>query len=142
MFKTVDGGATWELMPSLSGSVVSITTDPKRPGVIYAGVFNNLANGNIRKSTDGGLTWTTVFPTTATVFTIVIDPTNTDVLYAPTVGHGAAKSTDGGQHWSTMATLTPQAIWAMALRVQLKSPFRSTVSTSSHSSSLIFRKGV
>jgi len=115
LFKTSDGAATWQNVPSVSGAVASIAADPKRPGVVYAGVFNNLANGSIRKSVDGGVTWTTVFPSTASIFNITINPANSDTIYVPTVGHGAFKSTDGGQHWSAMAGLTPQAIWTLAL---------------------------
>ena len=107
LFKTADGGATWQNLPAISGAVTSVAADPNQPGVVYAGVFNNLANGSIRKSIDGGVTWTTIFPTTAAIFNITIDPGNSDVLYAPTVGHGAFKSTDGGQHWSAMPALTP-----------------------------------
>ncbi len=115
LFKTADGGATWQNTPAISGAIASVATDPNHSGVVYAGVFNNLANGSIRKSTDGGVTWTTVFPTTAAIFNITIDPGNSNALYAPTVGHGAFKSTDGGQHWTAMSALTPQAIWTMAL---------------------------
>jgi uncharacterized protein (TIGR03437 family) len=115
LFKTDDGGATWQNIPAISGAIVSVAADPHRSGVVYAGVFNNLANGSIRKSIDGGVTWTTVFPTTASIFNITIDPGNPDVIYAPTVGHGAFKSTDGGLHWSAMTALTPQAIWTLAL---------------------------
>ena len=104
LFKTGDGGATWQALPTISGAVVSVAADPNRSGVVYAGVFNNLANGSIRKSIDGGVTWATIFPT-AGIFNITIDPGNSDVLYAPTVGHGVFKSTDGGQHWSPMPAL-------------------------------------
>jgi photosystem II stability/assembly factor-like uncharacterized protein len=115
LFKTHDGGATWQNIPAIAGAIVSVAADPRRSGVVYAGVFNTLANGSIRKSIDGGVTWTTVFPTTASIFNITIDPVNTDVIYAPTVGHGAFKSTDGGLHWSAMTALTPQAIWTLTL---------------------------
>jgi uncharacterized protein (TIGR03437 family) len=115
LFKTSDGGATWQNIPAITGAIISVAADPHRSGVVYAGVFSNLANGSIRKSIDGGVTWTTVFPTTAAIYSITIDPENSDILYAPTVGHGAFKSTDGGQHWTAMTTLTPQAIWTLAL---------------------------
>ena len=115
LFKTSDGAATWQNVPAVSGAVASIAADPKRTGVVYAGVFNNLSNGSIRKSVDGGITWTTVFPSTASIFNITIDPENSGTIYVPTVGHGAFKSTDGGQHWSALASLTPQAIWTLAL---------------------------
>lgn len=74
LFKTDDGGATWQnLFPGLVGSVAA---DPNRSGVVYAGVFNNLAIESIRKSIDGGVTWATIFPTTAAIFNITIDPEN------------------------------------------------------------------
>jgi photosystem II stability/assembly factor-like uncharacterized protein len=106
LFKTVDGGATWQNIPAISGAIVSVAADPNRSGVVYAGVFMNLANGSIRKSIDGGVTWATIFPTTAAIFNITIDPGNSDVLYTPTVGRGAFKSIDGGQHWSPMTART------------------------------------
>ena len=59
LFKTVDGGATWQNVPAIGGSV-ALAADPSRPGVIYVGVFNNLANGSIMKSTDGGATSTII----------------------------------------------------------------------------------
>jgi photosystem II stability/assembly factor-like uncharacterized protein len=113
--RTTDGGATWQNLPAISGSVASVAADPNRPGVVYAAVFSNLANGSITKSIDGGLTWATLFPTTAAIFNIAINPRNSDVLYAATIGHGAFKSTDGGQRWSAMSALTPAAIWTIAL---------------------------
>jgi uncharacterized protein (TIGR03437 family) len=115
MFKTSDGGFTWQKVSAVTGAIASIAADPKRPGVVYAGVFSNLAKGALEKSTDGGATWTSVFSSTATIFNILIDPGNPDTVYFPTVGHGAYKSTDGGQHWAAMAALTPQAVWTMAL---------------------------
>jgi photosystem II stability/assembly factor-like uncharacterized protein len=115
LFKSDDAGATWQHIDAISGAIASVAADPKRPGVVYAGVFSNLANGSIRKSVDGGVTWTTIFPTTAAIFNITIDSSNSDTLYVPTVGHGAFKSTDGGQHWFPMSALTPAAVWTFAL---------------------------
>jgi uncharacterized protein (TIGR03437 family) len=115
LFKTGDGGASWKNLTAITGAVISVAADPKRPGVVYAAAFNNLASGSISKSIDGGVTWATIFPSTAAIYNITIDPGNSDVLYAPTVGHGAFKSTDGGQHWSSMLALTPAAIWTLAL---------------------------
>ena len=115
LFKTTDGGSTWQIIPAISGSIASVAADPNRSGVVYAAVFLNLANGSIQKSVDGGVTWANIFPTTAAIFHITIDPGNSDILYAPTVGHGAFKSTDGGQRWSPMSALTPAAIWTLAI---------------------------
>jgi photosystem II stability/assembly factor-like uncharacterized protein len=115
LFMTSNGGDSWQILSAISGAVTSVAADPSQAGVIYAGVFNNLANGSIRKSTDGGITWATLFPTTAAIFNITIDPGNSDILYAPTIGHGTFKSTDGGKNWAPLAALTPAAIWTLAL---------------------------
>jgi hypothetical protein len=109
LFKTSNGGDTWQILSAISGSIACVATDPNRPGVVYAGVFNNLANGSIRKSIDGGITWVTLFSTTAAILNITIDPGNSDIVYVPTIGHGTFKSTDGGQNWSPPAT----ARWSM-----------------------------
>jgi photosystem II stability/assembly factor-like uncharacterized protein len=81
LFKTGDGGATWQNILAIPAAVTSIAADPKLSGVVYATVVNNLSNSQIRKSIDGGATWATVFPTTAAVFKITIDPENSDILY-------------------------------------------------------------
>lgn len=115
LYKTEDGGITWRNIPAITGSVISLAADPNRLGVIYAGVYNNLANGTIRKSVDSGVTWTTVFSSTAAIFKIAIDPLDSDILYAPTIGHGAFKSTNGGQTWSQLASLTSAVVWTIAI---------------------------
>jgi photosystem II stability/assembly factor-like uncharacterized protein len=115
VFKTDDGGATWHNLPAITGAVVSLAADPNRPGVIYAGVYNNLANGAIRKSVDDGATWTSVFSSTAAIFKIAIDPLDSDIVYLPTIGDGAFKSTNGGQSWSPMPSLTSAVVWSIAI---------------------------
>src|SRR5207247_10325726 len=96
VFKSINGGDTWQNLAAITGSVTFVTTDPNRSGVVYAGVFPTLTNGSIRKSTDGGATWSIVFPTTAPIFNITVDPANSDIVYAPTIGNGAFKSADVG----------------------------------------------
>ncbi|MCU1236453.1 MAG: hypothetical protein JWP63_4420, partial [Candidatus Solibacter sp.] len=44
LFKTNNGGATWQNLPGISGSVAAVSADPNRTGVVYAAVFLNLAN--------------------------------------------------------------------------------------------------
>lgn len=107
-FKSTNGGGTWQNLEA--NTVLSITADPNRSGVVYSSGGQQLTNNLIRKSTDGGATWSTVFTVTAPVYNITVDPANSDVVYAPTIGRGAFKSSDGGQQWSRMSALSPTAI--------------------------------
>ncbi len=70
VYKTIDGGATWELVLEIDENtgVVDMVADPRDPDVIYAASYQRrrhtwtLINGGpgsgIHKTTDGGTTWT------------------------------------------------------------------------------------
>lgn len=52
VYRSVDGGKTWEALPSSVPPVVSFTTDPRDANVVYAGTLKG-----ILKSTNRGETW-------------------------------------------------------------------------------------
>ncbi len=101
MFKSTDGGATWN--PAGDGlpvfpnkalpSVRALAIDPKNPGTLYAAT-----DGGLFKSTDGAMSWSPInsglrgIPDDAPV----IDPQNSNTLY---LDGGYFKSTDGGSSW-------------------------------------------
>ena len=116
IFKTTDGGATWNQLPSTK------VTDPL---VCPVGVpcpwtyVNRLAispDGTtilaatfsaIRRSTDGGATWSMVTANTARSYAdIDFDPTNSQLAVAGSDGI-TTYSTDGGQTWLTAGYPTP-----------------------------------
>ncbi|MEM9373534.1 MAG: glycosyl hydrolase [Planctomycetota bacterium] len=120
LFKTVDGGGTWELI--LSGSeytgVNELHLDPRDPDVMYAVThqrFRNVAaliNGGpesgIHKSTDGGVTWrelTNGIPAEDKgKIGVAVSPINPDIVYATIeLAHrkgGFYRSADGGESWT------------------------------------------
>lgn len=127
LFKSVNGGATWNVVsdPGANQSVASITQASN--GDIYYGTGEiflgyggtgqnttpNFAGGGIYKSTDGGNTFTHLASTTpasvsgsgdwSAVADIAAHPTDANTIYAAT-NTGFKKSTDGGATWTTLLT--------------------------------------
>jgi hypothetical protein len=118
VWKTVDGGASWQPMNDFMAtlSIGCMAMDPLDPDVLYVGTgegfFNtvggtsNLAavkGAGIFRSTDGGVTWKHMISTTGPewdfVNRIAIDPTNSNLILAATSA-GIFRSTDGGATWS------------------------------------------
>ncbi|MFP4082198.1 MAG: VPS10 domain-containing protein [Candidatus Aminicenantes bacterium] len=105
MFKSTDGGATWqEINTGLKTSLINIqciVVAPEIPDTVYIGTWRD----GLFKTTDGGKTW---FPknnglAVSDVCSLSIDPRNPEILYAG-LGEGAGiyKSTDGGDFWNSV----------------------------------------
>jgi len=100
VFKSTDGGATWQ-NKTLGGYNVALQTsaiqfDPTDSQKIYAASTMGLL-----RSTDGGESWG-VLGNTVSLFSLVIDPTSPATLYAGNLtGYGFLKSTDGGAHFTS-----------------------------------------
>ena len=117
VFKTVNGGHTWEPITDGQinfGSIGSIAVAPSDPNVIYVGTGESAIRGNashgdgVYKSMDAGKTWTHVgLEDTQQIGQIRIDPKNPDLVYVAALGHmsgpnperGVFRSKDGGKSW-------------------------------------------
>ncbi len=103
LFRTRDGGATWNRLSRIFSNltIVSIATDPSNPLTIYAAAHPP----DIYKSVDGGVSWaeqTTGIPPSATDLNeVVIDPAAPSTLYVTTSGAGVLKSSDAGATWTS-----------------------------------------
>ena len=120
VYKTIDGGKTWEkifYVNEMTGCS-DLSIDPKDPSVLYASLwdfrrtaysFNSGgANSALYKSTDSGKTWNKIhngFPTGKLGrIALAIAPSNTKILYAAIESEkdetkGLYRSEDGGANW-------------------------------------------
>src|SRR5436305_1144770 len=129
VYKSVDGGKTWENVGlKKSEHIGKILIDPRDSNVVYVAAQGPLwAPGGDRglyKTTDGGKTWTQSLKISENtgVTDVILDPTNPDTLYASSYqrrrhvftlidgGPESAiyKSTDGGKTWNKLKAGLPK----------------------------------
>jgi photosystem II stability/assembly factor-like uncharacterized protein len=127
LYKTVDGGKTWNLVlkgPNLSTGCSSLAMDPRNPEVLYAGLWDfrrrgwtfrsggegpeALSGSGLFRTEDGGRTWTELEagknglpPKPYGRIEVRFAPSNGQVVYAFIEGVDSAlyRSDDGGRTW-------------------------------------------
>ncbi len=145
MYKTTDGGKTWQLLGLReTQSIARVVIDPRNPETVYAAVvgplFGPSPDRGIYKTTNGGRTWSKIkYIDENTGFTdLAIDRSNPNVLYAASYqrrrthccfsgggpGSGLWKSTNGGTTWTPMtgSGLPPGTYGRIAIDVSRSSP--------------------
>ena len=127
VFKSTDGGATWNSIGLSGAAVTLLVIDPTQPNVLYACTAGDYGASygfrGLFKSTDFGTTWSSInsgldslLANGTNVSTIVIDPGNPNVLYAASRGGGVFKSSDGGSTWAAFSDgLTNLDVRALAV---------------------------
>jgi photosystem II stability/assembly factor-like uncharacterized protein len=146
LYKTTDGGESWNLLNTGPGPTSAIAIDPLNPDTIYTnGSFNcvlirqgfvQAACGWLYKSVDGGISWIVTdsgLPDRAIVSALSIGPVNPNILYAQVSNAdpnkaGLYKSTDGAATWKTIGNgrllaIDPQGVLYATMTGGL---FRST----------------
>jgi photosystem II stability/assembly factor-like uncharacterized protein len=109
LYKSTDGGASWNIATQLSAAIAEVTTDGQHPGTVYA-IITPSAGGGIWKSVDGGTNWqdlSAALP--ALPNTIALDPKNSATIYAAT-DFGVITSADGGKSWALLTAAIGKGI--------------------------------
>ena len=116
IFKTSDGGATWEPIfdDTPASSIGSLAVAPSDPNVVWAGTGETFIRANISigdgiyRSTEAGRSWEhRGLAESGRIGRIVVDPRDPDVVFAAALGHaygpqqerGVYRTRDGGATW-------------------------------------------
>lgn len=121
VFKTTDGGKTWDTLGLADTRQISrVIVHPWNPDIVYVAALGHESGPNpergIFRSKDGGKTWKKILFVNDSVgaTALEMDPADPDVLYAAMWrvkrtpwdlisgggGDGIYKSADGGDHWT------------------------------------------
>ena len=95
IFKTVDGGATWNHISSKTAANISVTNDSKA-------FFVSGREDSIYRTTDGGVTITGYRIPLATLYDIFFSDNNNGLCTSST---GMYNTTNGGNSWNLLTSL-------------------------------------
>jgi hypothetical protein len=129
LYKSTDGGSSWQRLDALNVDVTAIVLDSEDPSTVYVGT--NGGEGGVLRTTDGGTTWQPEssgltwrlkthtgrwMTTTMPVVALAIDPVHPATLYAVSESRGVFRSTDAGTSWHPFnAGLSDRDVKALAL---------------------------
>lgn len=99
VFKSVDGGVTWNKASDSdveNKCLTAIAIHPTNPNIVYAAA----PYAGVYKTVDGGVNWTLLsgIPT-VDIRSVEVDPANPNIVYVGALQGGVYRSTNGGSTW-------------------------------------------
>jgi uncharacterized protein (TIGR03437 family) len=95
VYRSLDSGATWQLLPTALGS---IAFDPTHQGVAYG-----LYGRQVFRSSDSGATWSKLAAPEDNYYYLAVDSNGSVYASASETGGGVIVSRDGGATWTRRA---------------------------------------
>jgi photosystem II stability/assembly factor-like uncharacterized protein len=122
VYKTRDGGSTWEQFPIFSSRrVTTLAIDPQLPATAYAGTMGDA----VYKSPDGGQHWLPhnvgLKEHVSYVNQFVFHPVQNETIYLATTV-GVFRTTDGGRTWDEQMSGMKEVHIVVALAMDPKNP--------------------
>lgn len=85
VFVSINGGAKFDRVAALNGSVTGLVADPSKPGRLYAAVVPaDATQSRVMMSPDNGATWSTKFSAAQSGGTITADTNSVRIAVGPT----------------------------------------------------------
>jgi photosystem II stability/assembly factor-like uncharacterized protein len=100
VYRTSDGGKTWQATAKIKNGVYLVTADPQNG----ASALTTTSDGRIYRSSDSGVHWTQTGYVGDQVTALTFDPARPGRVVAGTASGAAYLSDDGGATWSSAGT--------------------------------------
>ena len=108
LYKTIDGGANWELVSSstINNGIIDIAINPANPNILLSWFQNNniYHATKLMRSTNSGDTWTEVLNGSGIRGNVIFDPQNNQRVFAYSTGDSLYLSTNGGINWDAISS--------------------------------------
>ncbi len=95
LFQSIDGGATWHVQGTVSGSIAHLALSGTDPSALLG-----VSTSGVIASADAGKTWSGLSLQGLALSSISVSPSNPLRVYVGAHGAGALRSDDGGHTWS------------------------------------------
>ena len=101
LLRSLDGGATWSLLSSATGTNCSgLHVTPGTSATAPAAIHVTGISG-YRRSTNGGQSWSSLISSNCS--SLAVDPVNPQRVFVAVYGSGIRRSTDGGASFMTLS---------------------------------------